>query len=369
GWKRAVTDYLVNHVTTTNRALRADSLSGGLEGQVSIAALSRMFRENADALAEVYTPAEMNNLRRVHKILEPLGNLGRKATGGSDTVENQLRAQNEPARNALEAFIKLKFGGLRGGNIMRNIGLLTKNLPHNSVQADKLLSRMWFDPQVASVLMERDIKQVGTPAWNSKLTKLLGYGAAARADAQGAPDNETQPPVYREAASKYPILKNLGISAISTPKKDRGYLEFWPPNETGGSDYPRPNTLPMGKPGIEIYRNDTRPIDVLGDVVSHYLVGKDPTVTKAYDKFVSSMTPEQKSRLKDNYQWAKDHENEKRPYAEWAKTSGIPAYFRGYTFDQWKNAKKLYTPKQIKRLDKLRSYLGIESAKSDQNKD
>jgi hypothetical protein len=34
--------------------------------------------------------------------------------------------------------------------------------------------------------------------------------------------------------------------------------------------------------------------------------------------------------------------------------------FRGYTFNQWENAKDMYTPQQLQVLDQVRKYLGVK---------
>ena len=49
-------------------------------------------------------------------------------------------------------------------------------------------------------------------------------------------------------------------------------LEFYPPNEKGALDKPRPRELPINKIGVEVYNADVTPLDVLGDVTSHWLI-------------------------------------------------------------------------------------------------
>lgn len=164
--------------------------------------------------------------------------------------------------------------------------------------------------------------------------------------------------VVQQANSEYPILKQLGIPyTIDKGPADGSYLEFWPPDEEGDPTYPRPKTLPVGKPGIQVLRNDTRPIDVLGDVVSHYLVNTDPTIKGYYQQFQQSLTPQQRQNLVGQYKYAEKNEGEKRPFPEWEQTSGLPAYFRGYAFQQWPNAKAMYTPEQLQMFDTMIKYL------------
>jgi hypothetical protein len=167
------------------------------------------------------------------------------------------------------------------------------------------------------------------------------------------------PTVLDQAREQYPILKGVDLGYTENPNNSGNYLEFWPPGETGDDKYPRPQALPMEKPGLEINRSDTRPIDVLGDVVSHHLVNTDPKISQYYQQFKGSLTPDQNDILREQYQRAQQHEGEKRPYDQWAETAGLPAYFRGYAFQQWpaEEASKYYTPEQLGRFDEMMGYL------------
>lgn len=156
-----------------------------------------------------------------------------------------------------------------------------------------------------------------------------------------------------QAQSQYPILKGLGLNYKYSPGAQPYMLESWPANETGSSSYPRPKEFPMNSFGVEVYDPKTRPIDILGDVVSHHLINTHPVVQQYYNDFKQSLTGDQKARLQSQYQWAQKNEGEKRPYKEWAESSGIPAYFRGYPFQQWENASSMYTPDQMDALDEM----------------
>ncbi len=164
---------------------------------------------------------------------------------------------------------------------------------------------------------------------------------------------EATDPVISQAKYLYPVLTQHDIAYKRTPAKDRGFLEFWPGEEIGTPERPRPKEFPAGKLGIEIFDERTRPIDILGDVVSHHLVKTDPDLKRTYRVFEESLTEEQKERLKQQYQHAKTEEGEKRPYEEWYKTTGLPSYFRGYPFQQWENAGDLYTERQRRMLDHM----------------
>jgi hypothetical protein len=162
------------------------------------------------------------------------------------------------------------------------------------------------------------------------------------------------------AEQQYPVLKNLGIVYKSSPGKGgSNKLEFWPPGEPGAPNAPRPEDIPLHKPGVEIYDPNIGPLDVLGDVVSHHMIHSDPTIAKIYQNFGASLMPDQRQRLQQQYEHARQNEGETRDYPAWESSAGLPAYFRGYPFQQWPaefNA-QAYTPDQRKSLDGMMDYL------------
>lgn len=181
-------------------------------------------------------------------------------------------------------------------------------------------------------------------------------GGVASATSPLAHPGQSDGPV-QAAISQYPILRDLGLQVKTSIGASNSMLEFWPPGETGDSAYPRPSSLSSNNPGIEIYSGDVRPIDVLGDVVSHYLVNTDKKIAGYYQKFQKSLTADQNVILQEQYKYAVKNNGETRPYDEWLKISGMPAYFRGYAFDQWKNTSDLYTKEQISMFDDMMGYL------------
>lgn len=168
--------------------------------------------------------------------------------------------------------------------------------------------------------------------------------------------------LFEKAQQEYPYLSGKDIAYKYSPNQGRGFLEFYDPEETGSPEYPRPKELPLGKVGIEVFDPKTRTIDILADYVSHYGVEKDPYLTQRYQEFINSMSPEQRQILREQYQYYQQHPEykEQRPYEEWEKISGLPGYFRGYTFNQWENPQEMYSPQQIQLLDQVRQYLGIK---------
>ena len=180
---------------------------------------------------------------------------------------------------------------------------------------------------------------------------------------QQVPDtSQSQPSVFEQAQSQWPILRNPNIVYMDTPDpKNPNKLEAWPPGESGTLTASRPKDIPIDKYGIQTF-HDVRPIDVLGDVVSHFLVQSDPTLKDYYSRFEKSLTPEQEARIKHDYSYAREHERERRPYNQWRAASRLPAYFRGYAFQQWPQdfTSHVYTPEQRQMFDQMMQYLASE---------
>lgn len=179
GWKKAVSDYMQKKLTGTN-----SEMTDGPDGPVQFAAAKKFFDENRGALSKVYSPKEMNALQKVDKLLAPFGALGRRATAGSPTAEN-----NTQAWRTLEAGLKAYYGVLKGGGVFRTMKLAAATLPNSDAQVGFLVNKMQFDPDLAVHLMGLPLKDVGTPAWNSKLNRLLAYQEASRLE---QPEAKTQ---------------------------------------------------------------------------------------------------------------------------------------------------------------------------------
>lgn len=180
------------------------------------------------------------------------------------------------------------------------------------------------------------------------------------ANSVNSPQGYPMGSVMEQAVNQYPYLKNANLAYTkSAPSQNKqGFLEFWPPGESGANENPRPQSLPMERPGVEVISDKTRPIDILGDYVSHYAVTHDPRLKDLYGQFKASVDP---AELQKRYDWHRQNGGEQRPMSEWAEQSGYPEEFRGYTFDQWPAdaVSKFYRPEQLKILDSVKSYLGI----------
>jgi len=176
------------------------------------------------------------------------------------------------------------------------------------------------------------------------------------------PTSNTQQSVFDQTLEEYPRLKGLGLTSKQSPASGSNMLEFWPAGEPGTTDRPRPKEFDINKPGVELYGNKATSLDVLGDIVSHHMVGTDPVIKKYYSDFQKSLTPEQNDRLKSQYEWAQKNEGETRPFEDWKTATGLPAYFRGYAFKQWPQEfnDTAYTPEQRASFDEMMKYLKSE---------
>ena len=175
-----------------------------------------------------------------------------------------------------------------------------------------------------------------------------------------APMEEPSVPanLFQQAVAQYPILGRQNIAYQARPKgvQPTGMLEFYSPEETD-----RPAGMPLGQQGVAVFDSKTTPLDILADWTSHYGRVKDPVVKKNYDTFVKTFTPEQNKMLKEQYKYARENEGETRTFDQWKEVSGIPAWYRGYLFNQWPKSfiDKFYTAAQLQHLNKVRPYLNL----------
>ena len=149
------------------------------------------------------------------------------------------------------------------------------------------------------------------------------------------------------ALKRYPALARYGDRY---QMQDGDRLEYYPQGER---DSPNPSARVIQAP------RNTSPEDVAGEMVSHDLVqGVDPALTSSYREFERGMTGDQRRRLTEQYQWAQGR-GEERPFEQWRKYSGQPAYYRGDLFNQWDHPEEFYTDGQRAMFDKMRRRLSV----------
>lgn len=162
--------------------------------------------------------------------------------------------------------------------------------------------------------------------------------------------------LWQTAQERFPFLRDAKMRFMYQPKgvERTGKLEFYAPDETR-----RPMDMPLGQPGVAVFDPDVRPDDIAADYASHYGRQRDPVIKANYDRFVNSMTDRQRQILLEQYQHARTHEGEKRPFDVWAEVSGRPAWYRGYLFNQWPQEfiDAAFLPAQRAQLDEIRSHL------------
>ena len=177
------------------------------------------------------------------------------------------------------------------------------------------------------------------------------------------PEEPTIYPRLEKAKELYPYLKDKDFDYTEqlTDDEKAGFLEFWEPGDEGPPDgsVKRPESIGLDRMGIEVRNDKTRPIDILGDYVSHEAVKSDPKLKDIYDRYLSTLTDEQ---LRTKYEYEKKNYGENRPFEQWAERSGKPGMFRGYTFNQFseKEIEEAYTPEQLDILDEAKEYLNID---------
>ena len=84
--------------------------------------------------------------------------------------------------------------------------------------------------------------------------------------------------LWNQAQQEYPALQGLGLNYKYNPGGGPGLLESWPADEEGTTEHPRPPEFPLGQQGMEVYDPKTRPIDLMGDAASHFMINSDPTI-------------------------------------------------------------------------------------------
>jgi hypothetical protein len=182
--KANVADYFADRVKQIDPTMEIK------EHGVRLQALIKDFNKHRETLvAAGYTPEEMQALQRAQTALLPLMRKNVQATVGSTTAESR-----EAVMRPLELGLKTYYGTLKGGSVFRNIKIALRLAKGDTSSAvEQLVTRAMFDPDLAGVLLTRDVAKAGTPAWNAQLQKVLRRTEAAKGLAkpedQGDPDD------------------------------------------------------------------------------------------------------------------------------------------------------------------------------------
>jgi hypothetical protein len=175
GFKEATVRWLQKKVKGT-AASDTDIPDTDLAGRpILYSKLTNTLDDNREALSKIFSPEEMNTLNRMHRIMSRQGNLSRRATTGSDTME-KLSQNERQVMDLIEGALRLKFGMIKGGGIMATGKKLRRNIfgeSKGALRADEILTKMAFDPKVAKHVLEITPLKVDNGKWITDFNKLL----------------------------------------------------------------------------------------------------------------------------------------------------------------------------------------------------
>lgn len=154
-----------------------DTISTAKVEDLSFPALVKSMRKNEAALKEVFGE-DVTYLQQARRRLEMLNSKDIQAVAGSGTIENSNLLT--PFKKPYEIISRMMYGALTGGSMTRKFNLMAEQLPDSSQAANDLVKRALLDPRVAKHLLGSPVKEVGTPRWNARLNKLMGWTEGAR---------------------------------------------------------------------------------------------------------------------------------------------------------------------------------------------
>lgn len=167
GWKAAVAEALTRRVTST-----ADAGEGNYA--VAFAALAKQWKGNRDVLARVFSPEEMNTLQQAHTLLGYFKQAEKRATVGSNTANKLVDLIPAPVQLA----IRHVRGDLRGGGIIKRMRLFMSLLPNDVGAVNQLTHMAWFNPEVASYLLGKEVREFNATPNNAFVKRAIALEAA-----------------------------------------------------------------------------------------------------------------------------------------------------------------------------------------------
>jgi hypothetical protein len=141
--------------------------------RLSAAKIEGLFQKHEETLAKLFTPEEMNSLRQARKLVADAQKLDIKTTGGSNTYDKFMAAQNDTQRKqwrVLEAALKARYGVLKGGGVFRTIRLFAESLTDRPDAISDILLEAQFNPDLARHLLTRDVEHSARQTGTSSLT-------------------------------------------------------------------------------------------------------------------------------------------------------------------------------------------------------
>ena len=182
GFKEATVQWLMKKVKGTD-ASGVSTADTDLAGRpVVYSKLTNTFDNNREALADVFSPEEMNTLQQMQTVMSKQGNLARRATVGSDTAE-KLSQTEKQVMDTLEVALKIKYGMLKGAGlnkVLKQVRNVVFGPSQRIIDAEELLTRMALDPRVAKVVLTIDPLTVDNGKWINDLSTALGVQEAVK---------------------------------------------------------------------------------------------------------------------------------------------------------------------------------------------
>lgn len=180
GWRAAVADVLVDRVTR-NRA--GEEINPGQVVSV--------YNQHRDKLASVFSPEDMKALDEVHNLVRLLGQ-----------PQSAARTPNLSVNHVTDPISIVQAGLLASGRDMitttmivarlnfaaRFLGLSKLTTPH---KVNEVLTRMQFDPDLATAILSRPVSEGTGPTWSRDLQKLLAASEAGRQMSDTGEEDET----------------------------------------------------------------------------------------------------------------------------------------------------------------------------------
>ncbi len=180
GWRAAVADVLVDRVTR-NRA--GEEINPGQVVSV--------YNQHRDKLASVFSPEDMKALDEVHNLVRLL-----------DQPQTEVRTPNLTVNHVTDPLSIVQAGLLATGRDMitttmivarlnfaaRFLGLSKLTTPH---KVNEVLTRMQFDPDLATAILNRPVSEGTGPTWSRDLQKLLAASEAGRQMSDTGEEDET----------------------------------------------------------------------------------------------------------------------------------------------------------------------------------
>lgn len=166
-WRASVADVLADRVTKAS------------DGTLNVRELNRVYNKHRDALAEIYTPAEMASLDRASEMLAPLANLSRGVKGGQTSAPpTDIYARIEGA------MLLSGENAVTTGMIVKRIKTAAKFVGLDKLTAEyktaRVIEMMQFNPDLAVHLLERPVSEGVSAAWNQRLQNLMAGAQGAR---------------------------------------------------------------------------------------------------------------------------------------------------------------------------------------------